>query len=193
MAELSEARFKLGEAAYFLDRMRETHNSEPEFRYNLSAFLSACLSSFEEWILKRPFQAAGGDMRWLRNHLTTLKARREVAYLVHARHANVHRKPVTPLPTVISTTDTTESYIPPDPYVGAASFSHPDIPPPSIITHEYSWMFDAAHDRYGTFLPPAEDVLTFCSQRLADLQAFVADCEAHTSQPPASPSQRGPA
>lgn len=55
------AREKLREARYFLDRMRET-KTEPEFKYNLSAFLSAARSvtfylqkeyrgdaEFEEW------------------------------------------------------------------------------------------------------------------------------------------------
>jgi hypothetical protein len=59
---VSNAREKLGEAKYFLDRMRESQPDGTAFKYNLSAFLSAARSVRN--FLRAEYENVPGFMQW---------------------------------------------------------------------------------------------------------------------------------
>jgi len=59
---MSNAREKLREAKYFLDRMRETQQDRDPFKYNLSAFLSAARSV--RWVLEAEYGKSPGFKKW---------------------------------------------------------------------------------------------------------------------------------
>ncbi|MBC7108976.1 MAG: hypothetical protein H5T41_09395 [Methanomassiliicoccales archaeon] len=59
---MSNTRFKLNEAKYFLEQMKEHADSTEEFAYNLSAFLSAARSV--TWIMQNEFKNVPGFEEW---------------------------------------------------------------------------------------------------------------------------------
>jgi hypothetical protein len=59
---MSNAREKLREAKYFLDRMRETRPDRDPFKYNLSAFLSAARSV--RYVMEAEYGKSPGFMTW---------------------------------------------------------------------------------------------------------------------------------
>ena len=59
---MSDAREKLRETKYFLDRMRETQQDRDPFKYNLSAFLSAARSV--RYVMLAEYGKSPGFMMW---------------------------------------------------------------------------------------------------------------------------------
>jgi hypothetical protein len=84
------ARDKLQEAEFFLDRLRE-HDSGRDFRYYLSAFLSAARSV--TWVLQAELKSKYGDEfeRWYEPHQRTLAVDRIARIVKEARNILLKR------------------------------------------------------------------------------------------------------
>ena len=184
---MSDAHDKLLEAKFFRQRMEEAQSERYAFKYYLSAFLSAARSV--TLIMQKEFGNAPGFKEWYENKQAGMKKDIAMTFLNGARRMSIHEKPVQPFARVDVT-------IFPPPAIAIASANTPTIiitkangtmeksePDPTqkreqCEAHEttekgssivnWRWYFDELPDR---------DVVTFCEEQGAKLDALVAECE----------------
>jgi hypothetical protein len=61
-SKISDTRFKLNEASYFYDQMKNNQDNTDAFLYNLDAFVSAARSV--TWVLRQKFSREAGFEEW---------------------------------------------------------------------------------------------------------------------------------
>ena len=85
-------RNKLHEAEYFLDQMKVVYQRHDEFRWNLSAFLSAARSI--TFYMQKQYKRQKGFAEWYCQKQTKMMADPELVYLNKARVEALKKEPV---------------------------------------------------------------------------------------------------
>jgi hypothetical protein len=174
---MTDARNKLSEAEYFLDRMVETQADRDAFEYNLSAFLAAFRSV--DYVMTAEFDDRPGFANWHRTQVTKVKADKGMKLLVDKRHLTIHKEPVKPRAEIevkVSETirvNATASVV--VRHKDGTTEVHRSAPkaakePAAKSKTEIEWRW------YFNELPDV-DVVTLCQESVSKLDAIVAECE----------------
>ncbi len=181
---MSNAREKMGEATYFLDRMKETAADADAFKYNLSAFLSAARSVWNH--LRAEHARTPGFKTWAEKKWQDFDADARMKFFIDKRREAVHIRPVSPaaqvkveVHEVLHMTDAVivqkmdkEGKV----IEERRSVSPPASPPaePRLPRIEWRWHFDEL---------PDIDVVTASEEQLRKLRHVLDECEDQFGEP----------
>lgn len=172
---LERTKFKYSEAQYFLSRMEECRNRRDEFRFNLSAFVTAS-ESFLEFLLLETNAINSSLNKWRKERVDNIRKDRLGIIISNSRKQTVHRKPLEP--------KTEEKEIPkllPEPidmeftpvFVNAdGSISYGVVPKGNVIPI-YTYEKESQHYFKGS----ESDVITICREHLKNLNELLLSCE----------------
>ena len=93
---MTDTQYKLNEASFFLERMKEANRDKNGFRYNLSAFLSA-FCSFPE-IMNIEFQKISGFISWNKAMRSNYYSSKLIQFFEKQRNRSIHLRPVSARP-----------------------------------------------------------------------------------------------
>jgi hypothetical protein len=177
---MTNAKEKLLEAKFFLERMIEKESERDAFKFNLSAFLSAARSV--TLIMQTEFDKVPGFKEWYADKQTKMQDDTEMKLLNNKRVMTIHQKPVRPSAQINATL--TEQIV----FSDSASIvvthangtveqqeSEPEpkrVPAKSEATVEWRWYFEEL---------PEKDVVTICNKHIGKLAVLVEECESKFS------------
>ena len=160
-------RYKLDEAAYFLDKMKRYYDSWTEFGYYLSAFLSASRSVF--YFMHAEYCKVQGFKQWEKKNIISSKIfiDPDLEFLKSKRSENIHQKNVSMKATMkipISFKPSIEEL---------RELRSKNLPTPS------QQMVRGSPTRINTYFQDKEDVevLDFCVSVHQKIVSLVRDCE----------------
>lgn len=174
---MTQARDKLLEAVYFLERMTEVQAERHAFRYNLSAFLSAARSV--TFVMQGEFGDVSGFKDWYEDAQSTMRGDNLMRLLKEKRDTTVHKQAVRPRAGIgvsrrdgVALGDSASIDIArPDGTVerGESQAPRPRVAPRAQpITDEWRWYFRDL---------PDNDVVAVCKEHIAKLESLVRQCE----------------
>ncbi len=183
MVFMSNTRDKLNEARYFLKLMTENQNERESFRYALSAFLAAARSV--TLFMQREYKRIPGFNDWYEKQREWMKKNKTMKVLKGKRDVSIHCEPLTPRAhvnmTVSDGVTLSESvslvvvkYDSQGKEITRIETKEPSKEPskqppePEPPTVEWRWYFDEI---------PGADLLTVCTDYVAELEQLVSECE----------------
>jgi hypothetical protein len=175
---VSHTKEKLLEAKYFLERMTEKQ-AEPDFIYNLSAFLGAARSV--TLVMQTQHNGAAGFNKWYTQKQAEMQGNKEMRLLNDKRVMTIHKKPVRPrahdnirIPETVTVGETASVVLTHADGTIERLESEPTPPPTQArpakteMTTERRWYFNEL---------PEKDVLTICQEYIFKLNTLVEECE----------------
>ena len=198
----TNTRDKLDEARYFLNQMQRIQQKQASrdyFRYKLSAFLAAFRSVphiiLSEYGDARDTQGTSGFQAWFDREWSNLRKNNDIDFLIEARNATIHERPVRPSATysehlgetigvrnsvswVLTRAD--GSVAKGESIDARTAESEQKKPETRSFTKYYFTTLPPRRRRTHRPVPdpPSKDVVTVCAEGLAALDRFVAKAEA---------------
>jgi hypothetical protein len=170
-------RDKLNEARYFLELMAANQNQREQFKYCLSAFLSAAQSV--TWFIQKEYDKTAGFKSWYEQQRERMKSDETMRALHDKRVLTTHREPLAPHANVsvtISDTITISDSAIVDlhdskgnevPRIEAERQCR-QAPEPRPSTAEWEWYFGEI---------PGRNLLTVSTEYLGAMDTVVTQCE----------------
>jgi hypothetical protein len=180
---MSNTRFKLAEASYFLERMKAAQLHPDHFKYEMSAFWAASRSV--TLIMQTEYSRTNGFKDWYAARQSAMAQVPDLAFFNEQRRMTIHEHFVHPEFTAIIDGGETEVRL--DDVTGTISLHNvlygQETHGVGEITvrakSELTWYFTATWKGYR----PSDDVLTVCSEYLRLLEGLVGECESQFGVP----------
>lgn len=166
--------FKLKEAKYFFEQMGKTFENDDEFKYNLSAFLSAARSI--TWFMQGQYAQVEGFGRWYEDKQKEMREDQELKYLDNARVASVHTEFISTGATRVATLGMTCCL---EKAKNAPSTNNVDIPQKVDAPQNSESSRPTLPKTVKRFFPEFEemDIIEYCKRQLDKFEKLVAECE----------------
>ena len=186
---MTDTRDKLNEAAYFLNQLRTNAENKDEFRFNLSAFMSALRST--TLFIQKEYTHTPGFLAWYKTKQAEMEKDSILKFFYKQRTRTIHIKPIAAQslvhfysPAIDMSKLTGEQPLSFKITASVSKSGKPEMQVTDIVdpgsaiageaSYEVKWQFD---DMSETDNPKKLDVLTLCSEQFDKISTIITECE----------------